>query len=59
MKCWITNKVRNAKLYLNLCFNLDQFGQVENTGHSLQVTGHCLPIQKVSLTFIEANFKPN
>ena len=41
------------------CFNLDQFraGQ-KNTGHRLQVTDHCLPIQKVSWTFIKANLRP-
>ena len=41
------------------CFNLDQFraGQ-KTTGHRLQVTDHCLPIQKVSWTFIKANLRP-
>ena len=34
----------------SICFNLDQFGTEKNSGHSLQVTGHCLLaiIQKVS-----------
>ena len=33
-------------------------GQVKNTGPKPQVTGYCLPIQEVSLTFINANLWP-